>query len=222
MGQDTRVIAVDPGCWVDGWYGQYATARLIDIATALGFPAADYIDVAERHLACMGQSDTPEIGTDEFDILADGADAAESWMNDHAPTGYRFGWVDGEFYMIDTSEECNDTCHGSHVVYVVGHSMPGYLPESDPWAHDSWESAKADLLNTIDRDGDHYQDISTETARGDEWATLAEECSGVMEDLNLSNGPEWSTIVGNVAYWINRDDLTCDEYAEVRTYQDAI
>jgi hypothetical protein len=43
--------------------------------------------------------------------------------------------------------------------FVVGHNMPGYLPESDPWITDDWESARDSLLEDMDRHADSLADF---------------------------------------------------------------
>lgn len=90
------------------------------------------------------------------------------------------------------------------VLYVVGYNMVGYLPESEPFGHETWESARQDMIDTLDRDGDFMFEGTEEDK------ALADELTAKMEDLNLDNGPEWSTIVGNMSYWITV--VPADEY----------
>ena len=99
-GVDAGCYVVRVGWWLDGWWGQYATARLVQIASELGRTNEEDANLAERHLACMGSSDAPEIGIDEFNLLVQAADNAEAWMDANiAPEGYCFGWFYGEFYL---------------------------------------------------------------------------------------------------------------------------
>ena len=83
--------------------------------------------------------------------------------------------------------------------------MLGYLPESDVATFATFEDAKQYMIDHMDREGDFYFD-----AGDPEGKDLADELSGDMEDLNLDNGPDWGTIVGNVSYWINACDDDCD------------
>ena len=90
----------DAGCYVDGHWGQYATAHMIERATEFGFNDEEVEDIAARHLASIGPSDAPGITDDEYEVLNDGADEAEEWLNANvAPEGYSFGWWEGEFYL---------------------------------------------------------------------------------------------------------------------------
>lgn len=90
----------DAGCWVDGHWGQYGAARVVDLAITHGWNNAEANDLAARHLASMGSSSAPGLTDDEWERLIDAADAAECWLNDHAaPAGHSFGWHDGEFFL---------------------------------------------------------------------------------------------------------------------------
>ena len=40
--------------------------------------------------------------------------------------------------------------------YVVGHNMPGYLPESDPYVVADWESARDSLIWELDSIADYF------------------------------------------------------------------
>lgn len=99
----------DAGCIIDGHWGQYATARMIELAaqhgyvdpaTAPPFAQNDIVDIARRHLASMANG-APDIADHEHEELAWTADDVEIWMNDHlAPEGMTFGWHDGEFFLM--------------------------------------------------------------------------------------------------------------------------
>ena len=105
----TRAEPTDAGCWVDGHWGQYGAARVIEIARDFGWDDAEAIDLATRHLASMGPSTAEGLGEDEFETYVSASDDAETWLNEHAaPDGYSFGWHDGEFFLwseADWSEE---------------------------------------------------------------------------------------------------------------------
>lgn len=97
--------------------------------------------------------------------------------------------------------------------YAVGHNMPGYLPESDVEIFTEWEDAKRYLIDIMERDADFYDDTARQDGNdeNDERHDLAESLSSECEDLNLDNGPEWGTIVGNVSYWIMLTDEEPEE-----------
>jgi hypothetical protein len=93
----------DAGCWIDGHWGQYGPACLVDIAVTHGWTDPTD-DVAKRHLAEAGHVETLDpITPDEFEALMDASNDAEAWLNDNvAPEGFAFGWHDGEFFLWDT------------------------------------------------------------------------------------------------------------------------
>lgn len=95
----TRAEESDAGCWVDGHWGQYGIARVVEIAADAGYDD-EVVSIAHRHLASMGPSDAPIIDDDEWEILLDSDDDVTAWLNAHvAPTGYAFGWFDGEYFL---------------------------------------------------------------------------------------------------------------------------
>lgn len=66
----------DAGCWIDGHWGQYASARLIDLALGYGMP--DMTGEFSRAVADYDSNSYPE-------MIHDMADEAESWLNSVAP-----------------------------------------------------------------------------------------------------------------------------------------
>jgi hypothetical protein len=96
----------EPGCYIDGHWGQYGIARVVQIADEMGRDADDAgwgdltdVALAERHLASMGPSDSEGLTPDEFELLVDAADRAEAWLNErHASDGNHWYWSDGEFF----------------------------------------------------------------------------------------------------------------------------
>jgi hypothetical protein len=105
----TRAQPTDAGCWIDGHWGGYGVARMIEIAAAHGFvdhaaepPFAtlDCVSIAQRHLAAMGPSTEEAPSWEEIENMEQASDDVESWLNSHvAPEGYSFGWHDGEFFL---------------------------------------------------------------------------------------------------------------------------
>lgn len=99
----SQVVKASPdsaGCWIDGHWGQYGTARVIEIAAECGYSDRDALEYARRHLAAMGPSTDIGLADSEYDALMGYSDDAEDWLNEHsAPEGYSFGWEDGEFFL---------------------------------------------------------------------------------------------------------------------------
>jgi hypothetical protein len=115
-----KATPADAGCYVDGHWGQYAVAHMVNRAEEFGYGTARHfgatlddpaarqeledqqtlIHLADRHIASIGPSDAPGITDDEHEVLSDAADEVEQWLNDNvAPEGYSFGWYEGEFYL---------------------------------------------------------------------------------------------------------------------------
>ena len=97
----TRATHEDAGCWVDGHWGQYGVARMVELAEDYGYDDAEVIDIAARHLSeCSHPGTDANLTDDEHEILFDAVDRVETWLNDQvAPEGYSFGWSDGEFML---------------------------------------------------------------------------------------------------------------------------
>lgn len=98
--------------------------------------------------------------------------------------------------------------------YTVGHNMPGYMPESDPWITADYESAKGSLIDNMERAADFHDDSArAHEEAGDipaasEEHTYAEELSAACEDLNLctagdENGGAFGVTIGNMHYWLS-------------------
>jgi hypothetical protein len=108
MGTEQEIIRATPadaGCWVDGHWGQYGIAHMVDKANDWGYADAEVIDIATRHLASIGPSEAPKITDDEHQVLFDASDEVETWLNDHvAPEGFSFGWWEGEFFLNSNAQ----------------------------------------------------------------------------------------------------------------------
>ena len=104
-------------------------------------------------------------------------------------------------------------------VFTVGHNMPGYLPEADNWSTTDWDSAKRACIDKMERDADFYDDYADVRGAPEFSHDLAEELSAICEDLNLSGGPDFGAIVGNVAYWIEPSVITVAEWEEIERGQ---
>lgn len=104
--------------------------------------------------------------------------------------------------------------------YHAGYNMVGYLPEMDPGTFTEWEYVKGYMLEELRLSADSVQswvdkhdcdDIPCPTYGDSCGWNLAENLSSKAEYLNLDNGPEWRTIVGNMSYWINAcQDEACE------------
>lgn len=97
----------EPGCYVDSHWGQYATARAVQVALEQGWDDSEARDLAARHLAAMGPSTEPGLNEDEFERLVQACDDAEAWLNDQPrPDGHYWGWNDGDFglYALEPDE----------------------------------------------------------------------------------------------------------------------
>jgi hypothetical protein len=73
--------------------------------------------------------------------------------------------------------------------YVIGNNMPGYLPDSEPFAVDTFEDAKQALIDELL--------WAAEYAEEEE----ATDLTHAAEDINLWSRPD-SVTIGNTAYWI--------------------
>lgn len=90
---------VETGCYVDGHWGQYGTARVVEIATDLGWDSPSDLELASRHMASSGPSMEPDITPDEFESLDGASDDAEVYLNSITPAGYSWGWSGGELFL---------------------------------------------------------------------------------------------------------------------------
>lgn len=98
----TKATPADKGCWVDGHWGQYGIARVITLAADHGYGGRNGdIEIAARMLSTHPFL---EVTPSEYEVLQDNADHVEEWLNNYvAPTGYSFGWEDGEFFLWPNS-----------------------------------------------------------------------------------------------------------------------
>lgn len=107
-----RATPADVGCYVDGHWGQFGSAHLIERATEFGYDDQQAIELARRHLAMIGpgggRNDEPErdaLDENEHEALIEAASDVEDWLNEHvAPEGYQFGWYEGEFFLWSNLE----------------------------------------------------------------------------------------------------------------------
>lgn len=131
----TKAEPTDAGCWVDGHWGQYAVARMVELAADHGYDDGEVVGLARRHLASAGPSVAPDLSDDEHEQLSWAADEVEAWMNEHvAPAGFYFEWSEGEFFLSpsitpgvckdcgDDGDACGDDDeHSRHCWWIVHH-----------------------------------------------------------------------------------------------------
>jgi hypothetical protein len=81
--------------------------------------------------------------------------------------------------------------------YAVGHNMVGYMPESDVWITDDFESAKQSLADDIIRDLDSLEQADDVPAD-----RLAPYNEAIEELAALKEAQEFYVILGYESYWI--------------------
>lgn len=94
----------EPGCYVDGWWGQYAPARVIQLAGTTGMPDHALINLANAKINSMGTNPhNIELSVDDEEAIVEGSDRAIEWLNENVcQDGYSWGWHDGEFFYQST------------------------------------------------------------------------------------------------------------------------
>lgn len=101
----TRLTPEDAGCYVDGHWGQYGVAHMINRAEEFGYAEPEVTALADKHMASMGPSGGEDLTFDEHEALSDASEEAENWLNENvAPEGYSFGWSEGEFNLWSNKE----------------------------------------------------------------------------------------------------------------------
>jgi hypothetical protein len=91
------------GCYVDGHWGKYATARMVRVAETFGFKPTEE---EERHLAADERGDMLTDYT--FEYVIDAADRAEAWLNEHTPADLVWHWQEGEFFLSRVDEDADE------------------------------------------------------------------------------------------------------------------
>lgn len=106
-GAPMRLIPTDAGCYVDGHWGQYAVAHMVQRAEEMGYDNPEVTSLADRHMdeCAHGSIARKPLDDDEHEALIDASDEVEEWLNEHiAPEGYHFGWHEGEFFLWSQSQ----------------------------------------------------------------------------------------------------------------------
>jgi hypothetical protein len=89
---------IEPGCYVDGHWGQYGTDRLAEIAEGHGWtPESPYKN--PRFLRAEAEKcDEDNVQHDLWEMFHEADDAIIDWLNDHTIDGV-WGWDDGELFL---------------------------------------------------------------------------------------------------------------------------
>ncbi len=103
------------GCWIDGHWGHYGIARLVDIAQDNGFEISDLDESAvwayRNNIENFYDEQTGEFHN-AFEWTLAVSEDAEEWLNEHiARPGFYFGWHDGEFFYMATGWWSEDDDH---------------------------------------------------------------------------------------------------------------
>jgi len=96
--------------------------------------------------------------------------------------------------------------------FHAGSNDPGYLPDDVPATFPTWDDAQRYIIGELLLDADHVgswnephdcDDVPCPTF-GDECPeSKASDLTNLAEELNLDNGPDWSTITAGRSYWIS-------------------
>jgi len=116
--EKVTIVNPDPGCYVEGWWGQYAPVHAIEQAESFGYVIDPELQTAlDCYAGPYPQEPAPCDYTGPYtcsctDIVVEASDDATEWLNEHTmgPRWYSWHWADGElFYGIDTGD--GDTYH---------------------------------------------------------------------------------------------------------------
>jgi hypothetical protein len=89
------------------------------------------------------------------------------------------------------------------MTWIVGTNMPGYLPDSAPSQHKTFEGAKACLIEEVEHDIDyHHADYEDGDLEAADIIDALEEVKTYLEGLKAPQ--EVSCTAFNRAYWITQ------------------
>jgi hypothetical protein len=99
---ETKTITLDPGCYIDGWHGQYVAPRLAELTDEL--LGTDYVAKWPRDpeddslLGLYGTTGSPW-HSDTADEMIALMDEMEEKLNDALPDDRFVEWVDGDMFV---------------------------------------------------------------------------------------------------------------------------
>lgn len=109
----TDRLAPETGPYVDSWWGIYAPARALLVASAIGAPiAARALDLAHKELASSADNPNagPPLTLEQSDEMVDALDTAEAWLNEHRASPYTYwGWDEGSWGHFEVRRDDLDT-----------------------------------------------------------------------------------------------------------------
>lgn len=103
------------------------------------------------------------------------------------------------------------------VHFHAGNNDPGYLPDELPATFATWDEARRDIIGELLRHADsvaswneaHDCDDCPCPVYGDDCPeSKASDLATLAEELNLDNGPDWSTVTAGRSYWIHSCSCT--------------
>lgn len=107
---------VEPGCVLDNHWGWHNHARMIEVATGLGFVISD------EDQAVVDRYDSGESEDDDNDseVVSDLMDEAERWLNDNTDgVGCFWTWHDGDFVLVAPPDSIYVTPESSASQFAV-------------------------------------------------------------------------------------------------------
>lgn len=107
--------AVEPGCWVDGHWGQYGPDHLADkIDGIIDLEPLDDPRVLRQIAEITEDMGYRDAASAWQEIRSEATDKMTERLNEVTPDGWTWDWVDGEFFLMplcDDEETCtNEEC----------------------------------------------------------------------------------------------------------------
>lgn len=113
----------DPGCYIDGHWGQYGVDRVADVAEQFGLKVSIFEDPREWRKVAEGEEPSAWSPEYAWDRHVETSDTLEQHLNDATEGGY-WTWEDGEFFLFQTEVE--------GMIYVPVEDDEEY---DDAWRH---------------------------------------------------------------------------------------
>lgn len=108
-------VECEPGCWVEGHWGQYGPDHLADkIDGLIELEPLDDPRILRQIAETTEGMGYHEAAAGWWEIRTEATDRITERLNDVTPDGWVWDWVDGEFFLMpvcDDDETCTDeTC----------------------------------------------------------------------------------------------------------------